>query len=217
MIWFLFLVYLFYQLSQPNPTMNLGIVWILHVLHYCSRPFWPDTPQPKPDQDLPKKWMFNVFIGGPLVIFSVLLDAPKESPTIGQFLFDAVRVFLFNNMLFYWFHRLVHIYKYSWHKRHHHWISLDHPWSAFDASWIEHMLINVSPFALSCWFFRVSQWSCVVMAFLGTENAMRAHMGRSPFHAYHHANPSYHFGNIDFFGISIWDTLGGTLSEVFVR
>jgi hypothetical protein len=158
-------------------------------------------------------WMANVFIAGPLVMYVVISNAPQDPPPLWMFPIDAMKVFLFNNMVFYFMHRSFHIWGYSWHKRHHHWTVLDHPWATFDASLVEHVFINVFPLALGCWIFNVSQIFCALLAFLGTESAMLAHMGVSRFHAYHHANPSFHFGNIDFMGVSIWDTLCGTVRK----
>ncbi len=145
--------------------------------------------------------IFNqIFISAPLIYLAyriqLFLGIPdiRVLPTFQRIIIDVLVCILFEEVIFYYSHRMLHakfIYK-TIHKKHHEWqapISI----IAIYCHPIEHMFSNLLPIIFGLWVMRSHLFTCWLWFTIAILNTLKDHSGyhfpfftSSEFHDYHH-------------------------------
>ncbi|GFT63364.1 fatty acid hydroxylase domain-containing protein 2, partial [Nephila pilipes] len=143
-------------------------------------------------------------------------DSRKIIPSFQRVFFEITAFALLDEVIFYYFHRLLHhprLYKYI-HKRHHEWttpIAI----AALYCHPIEHYLCNLMPAYIGPLLLRSHTFTVWIWYSIALMTTVNAHSGfHFPFffspesHDYHHSKFNQNFG-----ALGILDFLHGTNSE----
>jgi len=126
-------------------------------------------------------------------------------------LFSIVLCAALSNILFYFFHRLLHTRKFYWlHKRHHAWTDLTLSVSVFDVNPVEFWLVNIIPFAIPLAALQLTEFHRHIFVAFAASSAVQSHAlnTESP-HRLHHKHYNVNYG----FGFHFIDKLCGTFKE----
>jgi len=122
-----------------------------------------------------------------------------SSATLMQF----IKFVLVQDFYFYWAHRFMHTYGYSWHHIHHNYYA---PFTAWLSHPIEHLLLNIGSLLLASFLFPLPLPIIIPLALLQTYTSPRGHAGRGIVHEIHHTHYMRRFGT----GLYLTDRVLGT-------
>lgn len=174
--------------KKENYNKDIWIVWIVSTIHSIKNIFFTAI------------WIY---------LFMQLFHSKLHH---NSYVFEKIVYYidihyLFTETYFYFTHCALHKWFYSFHKQHHK-SEIIVASSALNADLIEHILLNTAPLYLSVAIFGIYDWLFLIMLFISTVNACKAHSGYTKhyLHSFHHYNTQYNYG----FGLYIWDKLLGT-------
>lgn len=155
--------------------------------------------------------IFNQLIVTPVTV-GVFIQLGGFAPTPTSLLQSGTQIVLSliaHNILFYIFHRLMHVSPFLYRNVHylHHEHRDTQPWTAVYCSPVEHVICNVLPLIVGPWYLHMDWYTLRLWALLATLNTVNAHcsVNRSEpnDHDVHHRFPTHNFGT------------GNTLDKIF--
>lgn len=211
------------------------------VMHFFPNSFlnqWKIQPDSRPSARLIKEVVINTFINhfitSPLMAYFLLfplaqaLEMPIRGPlpSIGQVLRDFVVCALFNDVAFYWAHRLLHTFPWLYKNIHaqHHRFTTSISLACEFAHPLEAILANTIPSLGGLFIMRSHLFTVIIWMIVRMWETLDAHCGYNfPLSPWHLLSPImlgveghdwHHSHNRGNYGVSrFWDWLLGTDAE----